>query len=96
VAARADADHRLESLTEPELSIACFRYVTDSRADLDALNEAILRRLVRETPYLPSATMVGGRFAIRPCFINPRTTIDLVDGLVDSVIEFGDDLTGAG
>jgi hypothetical protein len=36
--------------------------------------------------------MVGGAFAIRPCFINPRTTEAHVDGLVDEVVRLGDDL----
>ena len=37
-------------------------------------HDALLRRLQRETPYLPSSTRVDGVYAIRPCFINPRTT----------------------
>jgi hypothetical protein len=31
--------------------------------------------------------------AIRPCFINPRTTLAEVDGLVDAVTRIGDDLS---
>jgi aromatic-L-amino-acid decarboxylase len=102
VARRAAEHPRLESLTEPELSIACIRYVGNVDAgaerlndlnDLNNLNERLLRRLVRETGYLPSATVVEGAFAIRPCFINARTTDGLVDGLVDAVVAIGDELT---
>jgi aromatic-L-amino-acid decarboxylase len=99
VARRAAEHPRLESLTEPELSIACIRYVGNVDAgaerlnDLNNLNERLLRRLVRETAYLPSATVVEGAFAIRPCFINARTTDGLVDGLVDAVVAIGDELT---
>jgi len=43
----------------------------------------------------PSSTLIDGRFAIRPCFINPRTTEREVAELVDAVVRFGDELTGA-
>ena len=92
VAARAEASDRLELLAEPELSICCFRYAAEGLDDLDALNAALLRRLVRETPYLPSSTVVGGRFALRPCFINSRTRPEDVDGLVDAVVALGYEL----
>ncbi len=92
--ASAAAEHaRLESLTEPQLSVACIRYVA-ATGDLDELNEVLLRRLVRETSFAPSATMVDGRFAIRPCFINARTTTEQVDAFVAALVALGDDETG--
>lgn len=93
VAARAAAHPRLETLTEPELSIACIRYAAPGIDDLNEFNTRLLRRLVRETPYLPSATVVAGSFAIRPCFINARTTQIQVDGLVDAIVDLGDGMT---
>jgi aromatic-L-amino-acid/L-tryptophan decarboxylase len=60
--------------------------------DLDAFNAALARRPVRETPYLPSSTVVNGRFAIRPCFINSRTEVEHVDAFADAVTAIGDDL----
>lgn len=93
VAARTRASDRLELMTEPVLSICCLRYVAPQRDDLDALNAALLRRLQAETPYLPSATMVNGRFVIRPCFINGRTELEHVDGFCDAVIRIGNELT---
>lgn len=92
LADRVRASERLELLAEPVLSICCFRYRRDGVADLDALNERVHRRLLRETPYLPSATVVNGAFGLRPCFINPRTTPDLVDGLAEAVVRLGDEL----
>ena len=89
-------DHpRLESLIEPELSIACIRYVPDrpESVDLDVLNTTLLRRLVRETPFLPSATIVNGVYAIRPCFINPRTTVEMVDAFAERLVALGDEVT---
>jgi hypothetical protein len=35
---------------------------------------------------------VDGRFAIRPCFINPRTTLADADALVDEVLTVGREL----
>jgi aromatic-L-amino-acid decarboxylase len=94
LAARARASERLELLAEPVLSICCLRYCNDAVADLDALNAALLRRLIRETPYLPSSTLVNGRFALRPCFINARTEPVHVDGFADAIIRIGDELAG--
>ena len=96
VAARARSDDRLELLLEPQLSIACFRYRPRDGVDADALNRRILGRLRRETPYIPSSTVVEGAYALRPCFINPRTTQREVTGLVDAVVRIGDELTAAG
>jgi aromatic-L-amino-acid/L-tryptophan decarboxylase len=92
VAARARAEERLELLLEPMLSIACFRYVPSGAADPDALNVALLDRLRRETPFMPTSTRVRGQFAIRPCFINPRSTEADVDGMVDEVLRLGREL----
>lgn len=88
VAQRAREHPRLELLLEPQLSVACFRY-----AAADHVNAEILQRLRRTTASIPTSTVVGGRFAIRPCFINPRTELGHVDELVDHVIRIGDELT---
>jgi aromatic-L-amino-acid decarboxylase len=95
VADAAVAHPRLELLMEPQLSVTCFRYVPAGGApepDLDALNGRILERLRAETPVVPSSTRVDGRFAIRPCFLNPRTTEREVEDLIASVVRIGDRL----
>ena len=92
VAAQVRASDRLELLAEPVLSICCLRYRAETVVDLDALNAMLFRRLVQETPFLPSSTVVDGRFAIRPCFINARTAIAHVDGFCDAVLRIGDEL----
>ncbi len=100
LAALVDADARLELLVPPTLSICCFRYRAPELDEpaLDRLNAEIARRLRAETPYVPSTTRVAGRFAIRPCYINPRTSEREVDGLARSARQLGDALlagTGA-
>jgi aromatic-L-amino-acid decarboxylase len=94
VAEAARSHPRLELLMEPQLSVTCFRYRPADGVDADELNRAILDRLRRETTVAPSATVIGGQYAIRPCFINPRTTEREVDELVSAVVRFGDELTG--
>jgi len=95
VADQVRAQPHLQLLTEPVLSILCFRYVANGIDDLDAFNDTLLRRLQRETPYLPSSTRVDGAYAIRPCFINARTTPEVVDGFVATVVALGDELRAA-
>ena len=95
VARRAAEHPRLELLLDPVLSICVFRYHPGSELSevaVDALNREILRRLARETRFLVSSTVVDGTFALRPCFINPRTSLGDVDAFVDTVIALGDGL----
>lgn len=91
IADRADASDELELMAAPDLSIACFRYVREELgdADLDELNQDVLEELRRRGNNLPSGTWLDGRFAIRPCFINPRSGLDEAAGLVDEVVEIG-------
>ncbi|MCZ3386953.1 MAG: aminotransferase class V-fold PLP-dependent enzyme [Actinomycetia bacterium] len=90
VAARAREHPRLELLLAPVLSICVFRYVpADPANDIDAVNREILRRLARESRFVVSSTLVHGQFALRPCFINPRTDASDVDAFVDTVLAMG-------
>ncbi len=74
----------LEQLAPVELSAVCFRYRQAS--DADGLNRAILRRVIeRGRVYLSNATL-GGRFALRACFVNHRTTDADVDAIVEEVL----------
>jgi aromatic-L-amino-acid decarboxylase len=92
VAERARQEPELELLSEPQLSIACFRYRPqgwDDPTKLDQLNEDILTELRRVGRSLPSSTVVGGAYAIRACFINPRNDRAHVDLLMEDVLEIG-------
>jgi len=88
---------QLQTLIEPQLSIAAVRFLPtgqqQAQAEIDELNSEILNRIWRETPYYPTSTVVNGRFAIRPAYINPRTTIEHVDGLAAAIVRLGDELT---
>jgi aromatic-L-amino-acid decarboxylase len=85
---------RLELLMEPQLSVVCYRYAPPPGIDADEVNRRILDRLRADTSVAPSATSVRGMYAIRPCFINPRTTEREVEELADAVVRIGDRLVG--
>jgi glutamate/tyrosine decarboxylase-like PLP-dependent enzyme len=89
VAGRVRAHAGLELLAEPVLSICCFRVkprgVSDEAA-LDALNEKVLFAVRKRGRAIPSHTRVNGRFALRPCFINPRQGLPEADLVVDEVL----------
>lgn len=83
-------DHpRLEALTEPELSIATFRFTDPTIGDLDAFNHELLLRVRRTSRYVVSSTVVNGSYAIRPCYINARTTRDHVSEFMAHVVTTG-------
>lgn len=91
-----EASPVLELLAPVTLSICCFRYVpTDLQGangnteTLNNLNREILMRLHREHHHIPSSTKINGQLAIRPCYINPRTTLSDVDGLAEAVERIG-------
>ena len=92
VARAATAHRELELLLEPTLSICCFRYVSPRVADLDQLNQVLHRRLMRENRSMPSTTRVGGKLALRPCFVGARTTEVEARQLVADVLRIGAEL----
>jgi len=92
VAARAEEEPELELLSQPQLSICCFRYRPpgwDDGERIDQLNMAILHELRLEGRSLPSSTRVGDAYAIRACFINPRNDREHVDMLIEDVLRLG-------
>lgn len=69
-----------ELLAKPQLSICCFRYLPprvneqEKEAELNRLNEKIMYEVQRGgRAYLSSAT-IHGKFALRACITNFRTT----------------------
>ncbi|HLY13494.1 MAG TPA: aminotransferase class V-fold PLP-dependent enzyme [Candidatus Limnocylindrales bacterium] len=99
VAARAVAAPELELLAEPVLSICCFRFRPAGWTDearIDALNEAIVHGTRARGRVVTSSTRVDGRLAIRPCFINPRSTLADADALVEEVLTVGRELAVSG
>ena len=68
------------------LSIFCFRYAPkDGPADLDALNERILVKLQRAGSSYLSNARVNGKFGLRGCVLNYRTTERDMEILLEDV-----------
>ena len=82
------AQPELEVLAPVPLSAVCFRYVAKrgSPADLNALNQNILQRTVRRGKVFLSNASIQGKFALRACFVNHRTTPHDVEQIVSEVL----------
>jgi glutamate/tyrosine decarboxylase-like PLP-dependent enzyme len=89
----------LEPLTQ-SLSIATFRFVpadldrngVDSQAYLDKLNRDLLDRLQNSGEVYLSNAVIDGKFALRACIVNFRTSLDDVEALPSLVVHAGKDL----
>ena len=84
-----DRSADLELLAPPELSVVCFRYKGSdsiSEDDLNRRNAEILQKIVRRGRiYLSNAT-VRGKFYLRACIVNHRTTEADVDAVIPEVL----------
>jgi aromatic-L-amino-acid/L-tryptophan decarboxylase len=84
------ASEGFEMMAPIELSIFCFRHVPmqlrrESPQAIDAFNERLLIALQRDgSSYLSNATL-GGRFALRGCVLNYRTTLRDMEILLDDL-----------
>jgi len=84
------ASDDFEMVAPVELSIFCFRHVpaqlrNESPEAIDAFNERLLVALQRDgSSYLSNATL-NGRFALRGCVLNYRTTLRDMEILLDDL-----------
>ncbi|QDU65375.1 pyridoxal phosphate-dependent decarboxylase family protein [Engelhardtia mirabilis] len=88
--------HRLEALVvaaadfelavEPEANILCFRHVPPGfDQDLDGLQARIRRRVLDNGRYYLVQTRLRGRLWLRTSLMNPNTTEDDLEGLLDEI-----------
>jgi aromatic-L-amino-acid decarboxylase len=98
--AAVKAHDELEALTQ-NLSIATFRYhpkdlKQGKKTDeyLNRLNSELLERLQRQGDVFPSNAMVGGKFALRCCIVNFRTSRADVEALPEIVARLGAEVDG--
>ncbi len=79
----------LERLAPVELSAVCFRYTgneTHPEDELNRRNAAILKRVIqRGRVYLSNATL-RGKFCLRACIVNHRTTEADVDSVISEIL----------
>jgi len=84
------ASDDFEMIAPVELSIFCFRHVpvqlrNQSPKVVDAFNERLLVALQRDGSSYLSNAIVGGRFALRGCVLNYRTTLRDMEILLDDL-----------
>jgi glutamate/tyrosine decarboxylase-like PLP-dependent enzyme len=77
-----------ELLAPVELSICCFRYIPPqpkTEAEIDRFNERLMELVPKGgRAYLSNAT-VGGKFALRACITNFRTTKSDIDETIEAI-----------
>jgi aromatic-L-amino-acid/L-tryptophan decarboxylase len=84
-------DHPELELVAHNLSVVCLRYVVAGLAaqTLGDLNRAVLRDVqLGGRAFVPS-TELDGRFVLRACFINPRTTAADVEAIAEEIVAAG-------
>ena len=69
--------------------MTCFRYAPPNAADVDALNRKLLEIVQSEGKVFLTGTELDGRFALRACIVNFRTTEADLDLLLDVIAEAG-------
>jgi glutamate/tyrosine decarboxylase-like PLP-dependent enzyme len=94
-----DAEPALERLAPVPLSAVCFRYRGDGtrdERDLDALNRSILGRIIRRGRVYISNATIRGRFALRACVVNHRSTTADVEAVVSEALASAEDVLREG
>jgi glutamate/tyrosine decarboxylase-like PLP-dependent enzyme len=89
----------LQPLTQ-SLSIATFRFVPtdlerngpDSQIYLENLNRELLTRLQNSGEVYVSNAVIDGKFALRACIVNFRTSIGDIEALPPLAVRFGKEL----
>lgn len=89
--------HDFEMVAPVELSIFCFRHVPGRLRNqppeaIDAFNERLLVALQRDGSSYLSNTMLAGRFALRGCVLNYRTTLRDMEILLEDLRRVGKSL----
>ncbi len=82
---RSHAEAELELMAPVTLNAVCVR----CRNLTDAQNERVLARLLSEGVAFLGRAQVKGKFCLRACFMNLRTTREDVDHILDAMIRFG-------
>jgi len=81
-----------------DLSVICFRYIPEKAMKrknqnkelyLNKLNQFILKSLRKNRKFLISGTVLKGRYVLRACIINYRTTKKDVQDIIEAVRNIG-------
>ncbi len=88
-----------EITSSAQLGIVTFRFVPEDHilapAELDALNQQIVDKMIADGFAMISTTSLRGRIVLRLCTINPRTTEEDIRDTIRKLETFGCQLTTA-
>ncbi|HET7296754.1 MAG TPA: aminotransferase class V-fold PLP-dependent enzyme [Gemmatimonadales bacterium] len=87
----ARAHPKLEVLGPSDLSCFCVRYLPE-RGDANAFNRTLLDRTHRDGRMFISGTTLGGKFVLRGCVTNFRSTLADTKVCIDAIAELGGQL----
>ena len=97
LASLVEAEAEMELLAPVTLSAVCFRYVSRTAgpndSSLDDLNLRILRDVQRRGRVYVSNATIHGRFSLRACIVNHRTTAADVEAVIYEVLRVGRELS---
>jgi aromatic-L-amino-acid decarboxylase len=84
----------LELLAPVPLNIVCFRYKAENNDDesINKLNAKILERQWLEGNCMISSTVIEGKYALRACFTNHRSTRKDIDFMVKELLKLGNEI----
>jgi glutamate/tyrosine decarboxylase-like PLP-dependent enzyme len=89
LASLIENEPELEPVAPVSLSAVCFRYRHPTVKSLDELNRSILQAVVRRGKVFLSNATIHGKFALRACIVNHRTTQGDVRQVVEEVLSVG-------
>jgi glutamate/tyrosine decarboxylase-like PLP-dependent enzyme len=87
-----------ELMAPPGLSVVCFRFVHPSATDdasHAALNKRLLERLQLGGEAFLTSTELHGRFVLRACIVNYRSTRADIDRMLDAIRAIGGELVAS-
>jgi glutamate/tyrosine decarboxylase-like PLP-dependent enzyme len=82
---------QLEVLAPSDLSCFCLRYVP-VKGDANGFNRTLLDRTHRDGRMFISGTTLDGKFALRGCVTNFRSTMADAQVCIDTIVELGERL----
>lgn len=94
LAGLVEESDRLERLAPVALNIVCFRYLSGSGTDANALNAEIAVRLQESGLAVVSTTLLHGKLALRVNITNHRTRDSDLPVLVEAVVQTGRQIDG--
>jgi len=89
---RLAGDHPELEAISTNLSITTFRYIpkdNNTEKELNELNTAILTQLQEGGEAFVSNAVINGKYVLRACFVNFRSTLKDVEELVEIVVRLG-------